>query len=195
MSLISQQVNTIAILLSGGRSSRMGQDKALLTANGQSLRQKNLHLLQQLDIDRVFDSDNQRNKDIIADKGPLTGIYTGLQHMPANWQLLLVLPVDMPSLTIADLDRLMRHSVEAQKTTYFNQSCLPMCLYYQPDLIDWLLHQLTQTQDYSLKNLLNYLQAQSLVDSQVNLQNVNNPRQWQTYLQEYNGGNDGKSDR
>ena len=85
-----------ALILAGGKSSRMGRDKALLSINGQSL----LAHMQQLAIDsgaaEVLVSRNQPGfiNDTEHQAGPLAGILAALAHCTTSQ--LLVLPVDTP---------------------------------------------------------------------------------------------------
>ena len=99
------------LLLCGGRSSRMGQDKAHLKLDGQSLLQRGLALLAQAGCQQVFAGGDYPEAASIADlprwqgRGPLAGIASALMREPdALW---LILPVDMPGVTAAMLQQVL----------------------------------------------------------------------------------------
>jgi molybdopterin-guanine dinucleotide biosynthesis protein A len=101
-----------AVLLAGGRSTRMKQDKALLHWHGQELWQAQLHKLQSLGAERVLLSCRSEQPlfvnegvEIIhdpagVDDGPLGAITRCLERVQMP---LLVLAVDMPWMTAAFL--------------------------------------------------------------------------------------------
>lgn len=110
-----------AVLLAGGRSTRMKQDKALLHWHGQDLWQAQLHKLQSIGADRVllscrsdqplFVSPSEEVEVVHdpegADDGPLGAITRCLEQVQMP---LLVLAVDMPWMTAAFLrDQLHQH--------------------------------------------------------------------------------------
>jgi molybdopterin-guanine dinucleotide biosynthesis protein A len=80
-----------AVLLAGGKSSRMGRDKALLELGGRPLWQHQLDTLRQLSPDQLLLSGPSR------DAGPLAGIAAALRQSTSS--LLVVLAVDLPSMT------------------------------------------------------------------------------------------------
>ena len=92
-----------AFILSGGRSSRMGIDKAFLTINSQPLILKMIELLDSIFSEVIISTNNpevykftQRKliKDIIPDKGPLSGIHSVLQY--SNTEKNFIISCDMP---------------------------------------------------------------------------------------------------
>ena len=76
-----------AVILAGGKSSRMGSNKAFLKLKGKTLIERQIDLLREM-FDEIFISANTPSeyeflnlpvfKDIYSDKGPLCGIYTSL---------------------------------------------------------------------------------------------------------------------
>lgn len=104
-----------AVILAGGRSSRMGRDKALLEVEGQPLLERQLTLVRarrpvELFISGRTDTDYARwrcpvLRDRVADAGPLAGIAVSLEA--ARTSLLLVLAVDLPRMTGELLDGLL----------------------------------------------------------------------------------------
>ncbi len=104
-----------AVLLAGGRSRRMGRDKALLPlADGRLLWQRQLEVLWELQPAELFISGPERAgfpatvprlEDETPGLGPLTGIVTALKAMRSP--RLVVLAVDLPMMTTEFLLRLL----------------------------------------------------------------------------------------
>jgi molybdenum cofactor guanylyltransferase len=107
-------MNFAAVILAGGQSRRMGQDKARLFVDGQSLLARQIGLARSLAASEIFISGRAGNTysefdlpvifDPLADAGPLSGIERALTI--TSKPLLLVLAVDMPGLTKELLMRL-----------------------------------------------------------------------------------------
>ncbi len=109
-----------AILLAGGSSSRFGsQNKVLTEIKGQKLINRMVKKLNQVFAqtyvvvdDRQTYSFLQQGKvvtDIIPDKGPLGGLYTGLLHSETQYNYLAA--CDMPLITTDYLQFLRRQSL------------------------------------------------------------------------------------
>jgi molybdopterin-guanine dinucleotide biosynthesis protein A len=96
-----------AVLLAGGKSQRMGCDKATLLFGGTSLWKRQLELLRNLQPQRIFISARTdppwRPADVkfIADeppsRGPLSGIAAALANI--STEHVLALAIDMPFIT------------------------------------------------------------------------------------------------
>ena len=94
------------VVLAGGRSSRMGRDKALLEIGGQSLACRQVDLLRQAGCTGIFLSGRPGVDygmtgitilfDYRPDLGPMAGIHAALDAMTGTH--LLVVPVDLPLL-------------------------------------------------------------------------------------------------
>lgn len=98
------------IILAGGGSRRMGQDKALLLYEGEALALRAARMLGTLCDDLVLASGDglrlaglglSQVADAVADSGPLGGIVAGLEV--ARHPLVAVVAVDMPDLSVAVL--------------------------------------------------------------------------------------------
>lgn len=96
-----------AVLLAGGRSTRMGRDKAGLMVDGAPLWQRQLATLRALAPRELFISGRRDGPyagagiEIVEDEtpglGPLGGIATALRHARAD--RVLVLAIDLPAMT------------------------------------------------------------------------------------------------
>lgn len=105
--------NHSAIILAGGKSVRMGQDKGLMLVNGKPMIQGVIDAVLPL-TSSIFIAANHPDyekfgfpviSDLVKDKGPLAGIVNGLAHSPSelNW----VLSCDTPYLQSTCLIELM----------------------------------------------------------------------------------------
>jgi molybdopterin-guanine dinucleotide biosynthesis protein A len=107
-------MNFSAVILAGGKSSRMGRDKALMEIGGQTFLARQIKLARETGAGEVFisgrgDTDYSAFScrvlhDKFADAGALAGIERAL-HVTAS-PLLLVLAVDLPGMNAKFLRRL-----------------------------------------------------------------------------------------
>ena len=112
-----------AVLLAGGKSSRMGRDKSALLVNGEPLWQRQLAVLRATNPTELFISGKSDGPyancgvEILADEfpdcGPLGGIATALRRCTS--ERLLVLAVDMPAMTADFLRSLLEESQRTAK--------------------------------------------------------------------------------
>jgi len=97
------------IVLAGGRSSRMGQDKTLMSVNEETLIERTIKELSK-SVDEIIIASNQKCKynmpgtveipDVFPGMGPLGGIHAGL--LATRYQYAFIVAADMPLFT-ADL--------------------------------------------------------------------------------------------
>jgi molybdopterin-guanine dinucleotide biosynthesis protein A len=106
-----------AVILAGGKSSRMGRDKAFLEIGGQTLLARQIEIVRAAGVTEIFISGRDGTdysafgcrilKDNFPDTGPLAGIEAALSAA-AN-PLLLVLAVDLPEMSLELLRELSTH--------------------------------------------------------------------------------------
>ena len=105
------------IILAGGKSSRMGTDKALLQINGHSFLQHCYNLLNGICDEIIVSSSNEAHElvnttrvaDTYPEKGPLGGLHASLSA--SSNDLNLCLSVDTPFVTI----KFLRWILDQQK--------------------------------------------------------------------------------
>lgn len=99
-----------AIILAGGRSQRMGRDKAALLWAGQTAAARLVELARAVGAAEVVVAGGDYGlpfvRDAIDHAGPIGGVMAGLASLPAARRL-LVLAVDAPTLTPEDLQPLL----------------------------------------------------------------------------------------
>lgn len=114
-------MNFSAVILAGGKSSRMGCDKAALEIDGQTLLARQITLVRELGTTEVFISGRSEADysafgcrvlvDQVSGSGPLGGVERALIEMTSP--LLLVLAVDLPEMSADLLRRLAAGATDA----------------------------------------------------------------------------------
>ncbi|WP_368564283.1 molybdenum cofactor guanylyltransferase [Pseudoxanthomonas sp. UTMC 1351] len=112
----------VGVVLAGGRSSRMGRDKAMLSWRGDTLLAHMQRCLRSSGVSRVIVSgaypDCEAVPDRFADLGPLGGLASVAAALPDT--VLLVVPVDMPLIS-AEVLRHLRASPAADCVCFQGQ--------------------------------------------------------------------------
>lgn len=133
------------LVLAGGKSRRMGADKASLTQNGESQLSRAVKLLQ-AHTERTFISTSAEQQDdpvrqgfekivdAYDDLGPLAGILSAMDMNPAVcW---LVLACDLPAIDDLTITHLLTHaSGDCPATAYrsvHDDLPEPLCAIYRP---------------------------------------------------------------
>lgn len=110
-----------AYILAGGKSSRMGSDKGLLSLNNSTFLEHIIFALKEASIINItivssnsdYDFLNcKRIEDIYVDKGPVGGIFTALSHSKTEQNL--ILSVDIPLISTEIIQWLM-NNIDAEK--------------------------------------------------------------------------------
>ncbi len=110
------------LLLAGGKSSRMGQDKAKLLYEGKTFIENLIFKGRELGIEKIYVSgfsgiqeDIQVVWDIFPDRGPLGGIHACMKQMETPY--CLVVPVDVPQIPVEVLEELLEfHEKNCEKS-------------------------------------------------------------------------------
>ncbi len=110
------------ILLAGGKSSRMGRNKAELTIDGKSFVQMLLEKSAKLGLAEIYLSgiltenpDVTAVPDIFKERGPLGGIHACMKQVKTPY--CLILPVDVPQIPVEVLKKLLeKHKLMPDKS-------------------------------------------------------------------------------
>lgn len=173
------------VLLAGGQSSRMGQDKALLDWHGVPLIEHMHQLLEQAGAARVVVSGNRAGyasvEDETPDLGPLGGLLSVANTLPDGD--LLILPIDMPRLPSTRLRQLMSAS---WRCATFDQHMLPMRLRLNDDSRTAIqqVAEAPQAQRSlrALQKALHVVQLALPLAHMHEFDNCNTPQEWQAML-------------
>lgn len=117
----------LGVVLAGGKSSRMGQNKAGLLRDNQDMLSYSKSLLNAAGSSQVVVSGGEHGvDDLLADMGPLGGIQSIIEKFKP--QALLILPVDLPLMTSNELLALKQAGELSQRACYFTDNYLPLYL-------------------------------------------------------------------
>lgn len=182
------------IVLAGGLSSRMGQDKAKLQLAEQTLLARAVDLLGRLDIDKTFVSGCYSDFDCITDiyqqLGPLGGLHACVEALYDDYDAVFVLPVDMPLIGDPQCAYLLSEFKKHQQGVYYGQANFPMILALTLPLKNYLTEALASAQKkhrslYRLLNTLNIQPVNDIKQQDCRFQNSNTPDQWLSCLETY----------
>lgn len=180
------------VILAGGRSSRMGEDKAALELDGIALLERTALLLKDAGADVVLTSGRPQLTDGFPDLFPncgppgavLSTLHWMRQHHGLDGSLLLFLPVDMPLLETSTVLELVEAGREVAGCHYERQ-VFPCTMKATEQLYGHLQQEFRQGQEpggrRSMKAILTWLDARSLpVDAAREPQflNANTPEDW-----------------
>ena len=104
--------NIAGVVLAGGKSSRMGQNKAFLDYNGKSLLDHMIGILQQAGLSNIYVSGEFEGYNSILDRMPYEGPARAILNVLAtlgDYDGALFIPVDMPFLSAKILQPLIEH--------------------------------------------------------------------------------------
>ena len=115
-------MHATGIILAGGKSSRMGEDKGLVLLNGKPMVQYIIEVLKEVVSDIIIISNNESYTkfgipvyaDIMKDKGPVGGIYTGLYN--STTELNFCISCDVPMISSDFILWLLKRSGNASIT-------------------------------------------------------------------------------
>ncbi len=162
-----------AVILIGGDSRRMGQDKASLVLGERSLLQHVTSIVQPL-FGEVIISVRQPRAEIAfpqvcddpAHRGPLAGLVAGLQSAKTPW--VFVLACDMPFIEQAVIERLGRFRDGYQAVVPMVQGYpQPLVAFYAVSCADSVLECLNGDGKHSLRELLDKLQVRYVSEGEL----------------------------
>lgn len=166
--------NIAGVVLAGGKSSRMAQDKALLNYREKPLLDHMIGILERLDLAKIYVSGELEGYNCLPDVAPYSGPAHAMQDILKTLEScegVLFLPVDMPYLTPDVLNILLAHPQGA----FFEKHPLPA--FIKPSHV--------RIEEYSVRALLKGLgiSAVPLPEKFEPLMiNANTPEQWQEVL-------------
>jgi len=181
------QIKITGVVLAGGLSSRMGQDKSEMLFREQKLIEYSINSLTPFCEEVLISSNNDKhasyNHPIVKDKhnniGPIAGLYTALLNAKNDY--ILVLPCDSPLVDSDLIERLISNlddKIDAVIPVYkdFKE---PLFAIYHKSILPVLEMQI-QKENFKLMRLIDLLNV-NLVKFETNksFANINAPKDFE----------------
>lgn len=179
--------NIVGIILAGGKSSRMGTDKAGLIYQNRSLLEHAQHLLNEAGVSEIYISGSSGIEDIIPNRGPLGGIHSVTQKLTEN-QEVVILPIDMPLLSKDLLISLVQKECLGD-AIHFERFIMPLRLKLSRNVTKYIEEVVTENSDVlSIKSLLDILKVETIdptTGGEHCFINTNTPNEWKKVTADY----------
>ena len=192
---MKNHIHITGIVLAGGKSTRMGSEKGLVTLGNSSFIEHVLSALKQCVDNIIIVSSNPtydnfevtRVEDIIVDAGPVGGLYTGLYHSKTKYNL--VVSCDVPLITTSVLEVLI-DQIDPKYDVIQLQSkgeTLPLIAVYKKTCADICLKCLDNGVS-RLRDVVNHLNTKTIAlppEYDTHVQNINTLEHLNTVKDEY----------
>lgn len=174
-------MQTAVLILSGGQSRRMGRDKSQLKIEGLSLLQWQQQRFQRAGFP-VFHSIKDNYSGYL---GPLAGIEAAVSAYPeiSSW---LVIPVDMPSLSVEVMNHLLEASDSGPAVSCYSDQPFPLFI-QDPKAVLRVLRQWLEDENgrRSVRALIKHFDGLCIDvgSDQPEFNNINTPEQWRQFIE------------
>ncbi len=165
--------NCTALILAGGESRRMGQDKASLLLGERTLLQSVVATLQPLFAEVIVSVRQPRHEidlpqvcDDPSNTGPLAGLVAGLEGINTPW--LFALACDMPFITPAVIEYLAQQRADCQAVVpMVSDYPQPLAAFYAASCLPLARDCLNGSGKHSLRELLERLQVRYVNEAEL----------------------------
>jgi len=193
---MKETITTITgIILAGGKSSRMGQDKGFLKLKGETFMSYIIEALKPIVGDIIIVSNNsdydvfklKRVADVMEDSGPLAGLYAGLLHSETENNI--VLSCDVPLINTSVLKKLIvGFTPEIDVIQFESQGkTMPLIAMYKRDCMHPIL-KLLQSNERRLRFAIEHLEVKTIqLDPELGetVRNINTVRELKELKHEF----------
>ncbi len=175
--------NITGIILSGGKSTRMGSNKAMLSFNGKKMIEYGISAMKEVCRTVIIGANTQAynafNIPVVPDNyqnmGPLAGLEACLRHSQTRKNL--ITPCDTPFLNVEFLKTIISNieNYDAVVPILKDGKIEPLTGYYSKDILPIIVSQI-ENGDYKIQNLLKAINTKYIVVENVSvLKNINTP--------------------
>jgi molybdopterin-guanine dinucleotide biosynthesis protein A len=166
---MKETTSITGIILAGGKSSRMGQDKGFLKLKGETFMSYIIEALKPIVGEIIIVSNNpdydifklKRVADVMEDSGPLAGLYAGLLHSETEKNI--VLSCDVPLINTSVLKKLIEGFTSEVEVIQFESQgkTMPLVAMYKRHCMHPIL-KLLQTNERRLRFAIEQLEVKTI---------------------------------
>ncbi|MBP2831506.1 molybdenum cofactor guanylyltransferase [Aquimarina sp. U1-2] len=167
---MNQLKKITGIILAGGKSQRMGQDKGLMIVNNKPFIQHIIDALMPLTHEIIIVSNTsaydtfaiKRVEDHIPNAGPIAGIHAGLMHSKTVNNI--ILSCDVPMITTSLLEKLTSYKNDDYDVVQFeaNRKTMPLIALYKKRCAAYCLDVLSRGEK-RLRTLISEMNTKTIV--------------------------------
>lgn len=181
------------IILAGGKSSRMGQEKGLINFRGKPLIQNGIELLAKF-TDRILISSNNSDyrhfgyemvPDVCSGLGPAAGLAATLSCSETTWNI--VIACDLPFLEAELIDLMLEKTNGNQAVIPVHKGVMePLAGLYRRELVT-IFEEAISCENFAMHKILSncrvhYFETSRLLEKYPNLfSNFNTPEEMQSF--------------
>ncbi|PWJ44332.1 molybdenum cofactor guanylyltransferase [Sediminitomix flava] len=182
-------MKVLGVILAGGKSSRMGQDKGLLELGGKSFVELISEKLDEIGADEIVISTSHLAytkfsfslvPDLISDIGPIGGLYAVMKSKQADYYFFI--SCDSPMISVSILEKLLEQTKENGSATVckIGDQLYPLVGCYHRSVFE-LIEKQIENKRYSLMKMLDVIRAKTLdldANTSSTLLNCNTPEDY-----------------
>ncbi len=184
------KINITGVVLAGGESSRMGEEKSLMQFKEQKLIEFSITALKPYCSEILISSSKNIHQTfsyrIIADEyhkiGPIAGIHSALRN--SHTDFIIILPCDSPMVKSQFVEYLLSQIGENDKVIVpqYQSNKEPLFAIYHKSILPVIELQI-KNQDYRLTHILDKVNAKVIeVTDRSCFVNINTPQDFNKYL-------------
>ena len=166
--------NITGIILAGGKSTRMGRDKSFILFSGRPLIEVVIDKISALCNDLIIVTNDPQpyekyslrvEIDILKDKGPLGGIYTGLMYSKDKYNF--VVACDMPFLNHDLMQYMVKEADGYDVVIAENKNRLePLCAVYSKNCIKRIEKEFSKG-SLKITDFLKYVKVRTITEDET----------------------------
>lgn len=184
-----------AYIIAGGKSSRMGTDKGLLTFKNETFVQRIWNILQTISTSVFVITSNKKYsalgltiiEDIFPEKGPVGGIHTALHH--SVYENVIIISCDAPFVSVEFWEWLLQEHQKSNAEVTFPTLAgkdYPLLGIYTKN-VENEFYQAIKKEQLKLRSLVSQLKCNIVNVStkfEHNLYNINTPEEYQKLVKD-----------
>lgn len=174
------------VILCGGKSQRMGFDKALIHFKGHYVLEETAMSLKKIFPNVLLVTDHKRKfpaqllvnhvflEDEFFQKGPLGGLVTALRHIDTSY--LFLVACDIPNITVTKIRQLLEYVEDEQVILFSGEKLETLFAVYHRSCLPQFKKQLAMD-NKKIRTAFDHLEVKKVKKQNIDITNVNYPEE------------------
>jgi len=172
------------VILCGGKSKRMGFDKALIHFKGRYVLEETAMTLEEIFPNVLLVTDHKQKfptrllanhvflEDEFIQKGPLGGLVTALRHIDTPYVFLVA--CDIPDITVTKIRQLFEYVEDEQVILFSGEKLETLFTFYHHSCLPQFEKQLAMD-NRKIRTAFDYLDVKKVKKKNIDIVNINYP--------------------